>query len=222
MIRANPDTIIETLKEQYGDSDEVLLELFDNVFATQSLVGRPKHEILELAIKVKALVTHAKAYGKTNQLKSYYICGRVVDKLRSEHQDMWGNILRENPRAGVEELSALFFCIARMPSCKKPRMKHKSDSEPRTNDFTKCDDNNKRCPHCKGKHLLERCAAFINASLPQRYNFINRNLICSACLKSSEHVWQNCPNKIICNIGGCTNHHHKLLHRFVDKDSCSA
>lgn len=217
LIRADSDLIISQLKEQYGDYDRVIIEISREIQNIRPLVDRPKHEIWELALKLKTYVTHVKAYGRTSELNNLLLCEEVVDKLRPEHQDMWGTLLRSNPRASIEELSKMLLQIARLPSCRKSS---NPSSEPlQTRKYHNKDVVEFICPFCKDHHKLKKCQMFINLSLPQRYNFVNNNNICTACLISSDHTWQNCPNKRTCQLAGCTNFHHRLLHRFVEKSS---
>lgn len=214
-MRENSDIVMSQLKEQYGNYDQILIEISREILKIEPLTNRPKHDVWELALKLKTFVTHAKAYGKLSELNNLLLCEEVVDKLRSEHQDMWGNLLVSSPNASIEELSKLLLRIARLPSCKK-----RNEAETELASFDNCLKNRSKepyCPLCKGTHKLEKCYGFMNSSLPQRYNFINANNICTSCLLSSDHSWQNCPFKKACQLTGCSNFHHRSLHRFVDK-----
>lgn len=213
LIRADTELIINELREQYGSTDEALEELANDITAVKPMTGRPKHGIIELAIKVKAYVTHALIYGKQNALENIYLCNLIVKKMRPEHQDMWGKIKSQNPRASIRQLSELLTSISRLPSCKRPSSPQSLVHETRKEQSY----SGRCCPQCKGSHSLEKCLVFLNYGIPQRYETINSNTICSSCLDSSDHSWQNCPRKKVCSIGGCPNYHHWMLHRFVEK-----
>lgn len=229
LTRADSQLIIETLKEQYGDYNRILIELSREIINMKSLVDRPKHEVLELAIKLKAFVTHAKAYERSSALNDLFLCEEVLDKLKPEFQDIWGRKIRTNPdlTSNVEELSKFLFEIARLPSCQRPSTFYSPSNamniafNNKNTPFTEEKETKEKCLTCNGRHALEKCLVFLNSSLPQRYNLVNANNICSACLRSTDHVWQNCPFKKICQLSGCTNNHHRLLHRFVSANQHS-
>lgn len=224
LTRAESQSIVDTLKEHYGDYDQILLELSREIIDMESLLDRPKHEMMELAIKLKSFVTHAKAYGRTTALNDLFLCDEVVDKLKPEFQDTWGRRIRSSPSlsSNVEELSKFLFEIVRLPSCRRPTTFYSTIADVTVRDnkkhptFTEEKGTKTNCLCCKGYHGLDKCQVFLNSSLPQRYNLVNGNNICSACLNSSDHFWQTCPSKKRCQLSGCTNYHHRLLHRFVN------
>jgi hypothetical protein len=78
------------------------------------------------------------------------------------------------------------------------------------------------CAFCDAAHQLFDCAGFLRLTLNDRYRFVNKYKICSACLSSSDHVWRRCPSRRVCSFRGCKQTHHRLLHNTRLRSSSNA
>ncbi|XP_020910368.2 uncharacterized protein LOC110248201 [Exaiptasia diaphana] len=84
-------------------------------------------------------------------------------------------------------------------------------SEPRvqTSDRRKC-----RC--CGGQHGLWSCESFKSKTVKDRWSTAKKLGVCYRCL-SDGHLGTKCPRSRVCNLNGCMDSHHRLLH--MDKNS---
>lgn len=68
------------------------------------------------------------------------------------------------------------------------------------------------CYYCYGNQLLVRCQKFLELSPSQSFQIVKDTRLCSCCLLNSDHWWKYCPERKLCEIGGCSSTHPKLLH----------
>lgn len=70
-----------------------------------------------------------------------------------------------------------------------------------------------QCRYCRnGLHNMVDCEKFKKLSTAKRWLLVRRRGWCFNCLLG-KHRFQNCGEKQKCNIEGCEEFHHKLLHR---------
>ncbi|CRK95468.1 CLUMA_CG008937, isoform A [Clunio marinus] len=77
------------------------------------------------------------------------------------------------------------------------------------------------CFKCKGSHTMRYCEEFRALQPQERMKFVNQRRICSCCLSSKCHPWQKCPTIRTCNLNGCDEKHHRMLHRRYSGSSVS-
>lgn len=53
----------------------------------------------------------------------------------------------------------------------------------------------KSCLKCQKAHNTSKCFILATATLADRDAFVTQNSICRSCLNSTEHQWQDCPEK---------------------------
>ena len=70
-----------------------------------------KHGLLNFAILVKRLVTHANQLQQQLHLNNLLLEQQIIEKLRDEHKDGWGEIKRNNPRANLSDMAS--YLLAR-------------------------------------------------------------------------------------------------------------
>ena len=71
------------------------------------------------------------------------------------------------------------------------------------------------CPYCKGCHKLSLCKKFGQLGRYRRMSFVAKGRRCFKCLEVG-HMMQDCESTQSCEVEGCTEGHHTLLHKFVD------
>lgn len=69
-----------------------------------------------------------------------------------------------------------------------------------------------KCYFCAQQHRLKTCHEFRESNPDERWDWIRTTKVCSCCLESKKHCWRNCPHSQKCNVDGCRNFHHPLLH----------
>ena len=69
-----------------------------------------------------------------------------------------------------------------------------------------------RCLVCEKQHGVWVCPEFIQKSIQGRWSTAKRLQMCYRCLAQG-HLGKSCPRGRICGQDGCTDNHHKLLHR---------
>ncbi|XP_055920890.1 uncharacterized protein LOC129952362 [Eupeodes corollae] len=73
----------------------------------------------------------------------------------------------------------------------------------------------KKCPICDNDcKAIDKCQKFLNLSLNEKWNAINRFSICRTCLR--RHGKNRCHLLKECGVDGCTYKHHRLLHKVRD------
>jgi len=92
-----------------------------------------------------------------------------------------------------------------------PRAYGTLTSEPRPQTIER-----KRCRCCGGQHGLWSCESFKSKTVKDRWSTAKKLGVCYRCL-SDGHLGNKCPRSRVCNLNGCTDSHHRLLH--MDKNS---
>ena len=78
------------------------------------------------------------------------------------------------------------------------------------------DKRNKKCAVCGEIHPIWRCSAFKVKSADEKWRLAKKFGLCYRCL-GDDHLGNACRRSKSCNIGGCKENHHYLLHQ--DKSS---
>ena len=69
----------------------------------------------------------------------------------------------------------------------------------------------RNCAGCEDEHDLSECKTFKENNLQQRWDFVKSKRCCMACLRRG-HGKYVCKVKKKCNINGCDQEHHPMLH----------
>ena len=68
------------------------------------------------------------------------------------------------------------------------------------------------CLECRKQHGIWNCQEFIRRSVADRWNVAKRLQLCYRCLAQG-HQGKSCPRSRACGQNGCTDLHHRLLHK---------
>ena len=74
------------------------------------------------------------------------------------------------------------------------------------------DKRNKKCAVCGDIHPIWRCSTFKVKSADVKWRLAKKFGLCYRCL-GDDHLGNECRRSKSCNIGGCKENHHYLLHR---------
>ena len=74
------------------------------------------------------------------------------------------------------------------------------------------DKRNKKCIVCGETHPIWRCSAFKAKAADEKWRLAKKFGLCYRCL-GDDHLGNTCTRSKSCNIGGCRESHHYLLHR---------
>ena len=65
--------------------------------------------------------------------------------------------------------------------------------------------------HKGANHLTHECRAYLSKSIEERKGILKEKGACWSCLKRGHRI-QECRNKNVCGVNGCTRRHHATLH----------
>ena len=68
------------------------------------------------------------------------------------------------------------------------------------------------CLDCGKNHGIWKCSEFSRRTVADRWNFAKHNKLCFRCLAQG-HQGKDCPRSRQCGQDGCTDFHHRLLHK---------
>lgn len=198
LTRSDPDIIVATLEKYFGDPRRILYNLVKDLEDSKPPYEAPKHELLEFALKLKTIITTARALNQSEYLNQPVLCDIVTRMIRGEHQDYWANRKKINPQLSFIDLADYLLDCATLPSgtvSKSPTIKERK---------------NDRCFFCHGNHELPECSKFSDLTPSKRRHWLTSTPICSSCLLSDRHSWKNCPNSHYCDKCNCK--HHPIIH----------
>ena len=69
----------------------------------------------------------------------------------------------------------------------------------------------RHCKVCGEKHEIEKCYVYEARTVSKRWELARSLQLCFRCLREN-HLGRQCPNTRMCNVNGCTENHHWLLH----------
>lgn len=127
VVIANPDRMIDRLAKYYGGHQRILSNLARDLRYCDGPRYKPKHELLDFALQLDALIVTAKALDESVYLDQPLLTDIVVEKLKDEHQDWWWNYRKHNPRASFPDLAAYLLERATDPSASPPTMMYSTE-----------------------------------------------------------------------------------------------
>lgn len=186
LVREEPDLMISTLKRFYGDSKQVLYKLAKSIQTSIAPRDAPKSKLLDFALRLKSLVTTAKAFNEPSYLKQPFLCDEIVEMLRGKHRDWWHVEKRTNPNADLETLSQYLLDRSTDPSAisDSPRDEYELpptlpplvDASTRLHRKSNqlygeaiVSDSMKQCFKCHQPHNLLQCPAFHSMTGQERF-----------------------------------------------------
>lgn len=243
IVRADPHLIMNELSDFYGDAKRVIARMTGYVIATRPMKGNNDPELLDLAIKVKRLVTNIIYFNSLADLESTYLIHTITGKLSDDIQDRWYRQADDRPDSNLEDLATFLLkiskqiCARNRPTNARPTKPnnvralnvHETEQEASEGESEQVGEDEfidigvhvqasrtpLSCYFCHENHRLIDCVQFLNRNVGERYELVNSKNICSCCLSSTNHSWRDCPKKVKCTLSWCKNFHHPLLHKIV-------
>lgn len=231
MMPAGVPHVIKTLQMRFGRPELIIRSLLERI----RRVPAPKPErldtLIDFGLAVENLVVHLQAAKQENHLTNPVLLQELVMKLPAQlrldwarfklrHQDdtlaAFGNFMNELIEAASEVSFDLPFNLT--TKVEKPRDREKTfvhahdavDAESRnTGAIRKAP---KPCICCNSiGHRIADCEEFKSKDVEERMRIVRQNNLCRMCLNFHQRwpcrTWQGC------NIEGCREKHHPLLHQ---------
>ncbi|XP_062703577.1 uncharacterized protein LOC134286030 [Aedes albopictus] len=218
--------VIATLRMLYGRPEQLIHTLLNKVRKTDP----PKIDRLETFIPfgmaVQELCDHLDAAELHDHLVNPVLIQELVDKLPAATKREWVHYKRnafnvtlrtfaDFASSIVSEASEVTLAVDLRPSTRtdKLRTKDKGFIHTHSGGSAAAAPPVNPCRICKiTGHRIRNCEEFRRLNISERLKQMERWKLCERCL--NEHTgW--CRFKITCNVGGCRQPHHPLVHREI-------
>lgn len=217
--------IMELLGERYGRPDVLVIEYLQPWLDHATIEKAIDPKLYTFAIEGKTAIANIRTMNAPELLKQEYVLVQLTKKLeKTSYYQHWMDrkVSAENPldledfaNFLMEKAKKLPTSVLQSASEMPPVNKTPKGRAVMTHQVqTSSPQSSKRfqCFSCQGQHGLWKCDAFLNMSIDEKWNFVKGKGICSCCLRSSQHIQANCPDKRQCYVTDCQKFHNKLLH----------
>lgn len=233
-ILAMPDClndVMNILEKRFGNSEVIVKKKIRKLSTLPPPVENKPQTIKVFYEFILGLYATLKNANAVNYLQSPQTLDTIIEKLpvglvRSwlRHKRNLGNPTIEN---FIEWFEPFYDCANECDVMSKVEQPKKNDG--RVNIHKEADDQNvkankeptnsankptesKKCSVCKrGQHSLDECDTFKKLQSWKKWSFVRSRRLCFKCLKG-KHRYENCTSGQKCNIDGCSEFHHALLH----------
>ncbi|CAK1589329.1 unnamed protein product [Parnassius mnemosyne] len=222
-----PELVIDTLELRFGKPETIMSII---VLQLKKLCPLPltyHNDIINFAIKIKNYVAATKAMQQSDYLRSPELVSIVVSKLPTLLVAKWTDYVYEQRECNLPKLELLsdflyeeatktaasgVSHIHALYNLKKlDERKHRSHSLLLYTNSNQLQ-NAEKCIFCrKGAHGVSDCSRFKRALRKDRWRFVRVNKLCFKCLAPRHTNGMSC-NSSNCDIDGCNQPHHRLLH----------
>ncbi|XP_062701849.1 uncharacterized protein LOC115265478 [Aedes albopictus] len=234
LLPASVPHVIQTLRILYGRPELIIRSLLNKI----QHVPAPRHDRLETVIQfglaVQNFVDHLKAANQQNHLSNPALMQELVEKLPGSMRLDWAIYKSKTQPATLETFGDFMSGIvtaASEVSFELPGMTGISRSDKRkSKDFgglhmhseeqepseastsaSYHPKTGKPCLACgRVGHRVAECEQFKNADLDARWELVRQKGLCRTCLNG--HGKWPCRSWKGCDIEGCRQKHHTLLH----------
>ncbi|CAK1579935.1 unnamed protein product [Parnassius mnemosyne] len=222
-----PELVIDTLELRFGKPETIMSKI---VLQLKKLCPLPltyHNDIINFAIKIKNYVAATKAMQQSDYLRSPELVSIVVSKLPTLLVAKWTDYVYEQRECNLPKLELLSDFLyeeatktaasgvshihAQYNLKKLDERKHRSHSLLLYTNSNQLQ-NAEKCIFCrKGAHGVSDCSRFKRALRKDRWRFVRVNKLCFKCLVPRHTNGMSC-NSSNCDIDGCNQPHHRLLH----------
>ena len=217
------------LSDMFGQAHVVARSLLDKI-----VNGKPirncSDDLWELSIEMQNCYTTLNQMSYISDLNSHTTLEKVVRRLPHELQQRWVEKASELYEKGIEpsfkDLIEYVRKRARVAGCRYSTLLASRDEQHRVSagnsrdrvtrnaltlnsSTSQCQES---CPLCKLNHSLDKCSAFLSMNVNNRWRYLTRGKRCFVCL-SQGHTASECKLSERCGSQGCSELHHKLLHK---------
>lgn len=231
MFPQSATAIMDELRDAFGRPELLNVALMNDVLKIRNSTGSEDAEQLRtLSLAVRNYVASMESIGKPAQLNNDFAMTSLAYKMSHLHQSQWEAHKLTMPCCSLKTLSDfLLKKVKEIP----PSLKLASPELKQQTSRAENDSKRRRvmthqpappypsgggsvgisCFKCKENHPLFRCKDFLQLSIKDRYKFTFDYRVCSACLLSTDHRWQDCPLKRVCGLQECDKFHNRALHK---------
>ena len=225
------------LRNMFGQAHVVARSLLDKI-----VYGKPvrncSDDLWELSIEMQNCHTTLNQMSYMSDLNSHTTLERVVRRLPRELQQRWVENASELYEKGIEpsfkDLIEYVQKRARVAGCRYSTLLVTCNEQLRASVGNSRDKVTKNavtlsssasqcqasCVLCQLNHSLDKCPAFRSMNTNNRWRFLTRGKRCFICLNQG-HTASECKQSAKCGLQGCSELHHKLLHKDSQKLSHS-
>ncbi|XP_047996369.1 uncharacterized protein LOC125234202 [Leguminivora glycinivorella] len=231
------ETVMSTLELQFGNPELIISRMLMEIKKLHTLPPEYHKEIVTFSVKIKNYVTAVRALGRGEYLQEISIVGAILSKLPTVLLPKWNDysyaLIKEGNKSKLDILSEFLHeeamkvstCSASLMQVrsdfKRKNYSENSDYKPQTILVQSAHTNSTdKCRLCRvGKHDLPDCKKFKKSLRKDRWQYVKRFGLCYKCLLS-HHDRQSCT-AAACDVEGCGQAHHRLLHYVPGQSSRS-
>lgn len=245
LLPSSVPQVMATLETLFGNPERLIQSLLTRVRNTAAPNADKLETLINFGVVVQNLVGHLKAANQHAHLTNPSLLHDLVDKLPANIRLDWALYKKRVVAADLETFSNYMSAIISAASDvthfsdfemsqpvfrnEKQKSKEKTflNAHSSFDDYRrqKGDDSNiktvaavKPCFVCeKVGHRVKECYTFKSLSLNDRWKTVKMHQLCEKCLVP--HGKWPCRSLKSCDISGCTEHHHSLLHPGVPQSS---
>lgn len=227
---ANVNEIMLRLKNSYGRTDLVYLELRNNLYKIR---GDSKGIVVEMVNALENLIQTVNLLNEPDCLKDHTLVMDLTAKLPHNIQEKRAKYMAEaDSPLRVQRLDDL--CDWLRPYAKTANMLktisahsqrggvhlHEQPNQPKGSrqpikggkDLERKSYGTRKCLVCNQSHETRRCYALNRQPLAERLKIAQQKHLCIGCLRSNTHSVNECASARPCGINGCTMKHFRMFH----------
>lgn len=208
---AGGTAIIEHLKSVYGDPEKILSRQVKRLLKMKAPKDLEKYQLKDFVSELESFVINAESLERLDYLSQPSVIDQLVFKLRDRHRDAWGAMKLANPNVNLKDLwkylSERLKDASAQPPTESYQYRNKDSKHLHAHREERLE-----CVKCKSSsHELKHCSEFKKLMLTDKRKLVRAKGLCNCCLKHG-HKWKDCKAKRMCNIDGCKEFHHRVLH----------
>lgn len=208
---AGGTAIMDHLKTVYGDPEKILSRQVKHLLKMKAPKELEKYQLKEFVNELESFVINAESLKRSDFLSQPSIIDQLVFKLRDRHRDAWGAMKLANPNVNLKDLCKYLSERLKDASAQPPSESYHFRNRDSRRMHTHREEKT-NCIKCKAQsHDLQYCSDFKKLMLTDKKKFVRVNGLCNCCLKQG-HRWKDCKTKRMCNLDGCKEFHHRVLH----------
>ncbi|GAB0086429.1 hypothetical protein DMENIID0001_004910 [Sergentomyia squamirostris] len=220
-IPSAADTIIEVLKERYGNPRQQYQLLVKQTLEIPAPRDDKPMTVLDFAADVRNIVEALQHLDNGAFVNHTTILDELEKKLTPIMRYAWAEIIQGKTSYTVVDLMNWLQKSARLIQAvnitgesERPKVSEKSQEEKKPKFkgrgvFTATTGG--RCAMCSQGHYIAECTEFQKLSTDQRMGKVMELMLCRICLGRKHKAFQ-CFKKKECGVDGCKRLHHQLLH----------
>lgn len=214
-------TALKTLKMLFGRPDAIFNASIAHIRQAPTVKLEKLSTIITFAMRVKALCDTMRTANMSAYLNNPALLSELIDKLPPMMRIEWG---RHRMQCEVEEsyisldnfssfMSAYAESVSTITSIQsQPSTSNEKPAKVQAKQYSHVEgERENRCHNCQlPGHRLEDCRKFARLMVSRRWTVVRIRKLCFCCLEP--HFLEECDNKSECNVNGCHEFHHPLLH----------